>query len=226
MNTSTRMASALCVCVLTILAAYPKVARAQNSSEDQYRKYATIPTDVPGIYTFAQPPQGFNPLSASSQELAMYGFPPAPDKLASPDAYQSWANNMKAATSRWQGPLKITDHQSVEPTKARVDQSTSQVVGPTPEESLSWSGFSNAKNISAYSSKRGPLSSIYAAYATFNVPILVDAFGQSGCSSANGTSGTVEMSVGIDAPALQGGVIANNPGWTDSGSRSEEHTSE
>src|SRR5271163_1739577 len=139
MNTSTRMASAICVCVLMVLAAYPKVARAQNSTEDQYRKYATIPTEVPGIYTFAQPPLGFNPLSASSLELAMYGFPPAPDKLASPDAYQSWANNVKAETSRWQGPLKMTEYHSVEPAKARVDQFSSQVVGPTPEQSLSWS---------------------------------------------------------------------------------------
>jgi hypothetical protein len=218
MNTSTRMASALTVCVLMVLAAYPKVAQAQNSNEDQYRKYATIPTEVPGIYTFAQPPQGFNPLAASSQELAMYGLPPAPDKVASPDAYQAWANNIKAATSRWRGPLKITEHHSVEPSKARAAQVSSQVVGPIAEDSLSWSGFSNSKNISAYSSKRGPLSSIYAAYATFNVPILVDSFGQSGCSSANGTSGTVAVSVGIDAPALQGGIIANNPGWTDSGS--------
>lgn len=52
-----------------------------------YKSSATIPTNVEWIRTYPDPPAGFNPLSASDEELASYGFPPRPDKVEDPHGY-------------------------------------------------------------------------------------------------------------------------------------------
>jgi hypothetical protein len=63
-----------------------------------YAGQATLPTNVVGVHAFAAPPAGFNPLSATPQQLAQYGLPQAPDPRAAPDQYQVWAQAMQAAT--------------------------------------------------------------------------------------------------------------------------------
>jgi hypothetical protein len=67
---------------------------------------ATVPTNIPGIRTYAEPPNGFNPVMASDEELATYGFPPRPDKQAHPEQYAEWERAMKRAKIRWNGELK------------------------------------------------------------------------------------------------------------------------
>jgi hypothetical protein len=42
------------------------------------------------VFTYPQPPEGFNPLSASDAELAKYGFPPRPDPQKTPPLYEQW----------------------------------------------------------------------------------------------------------------------------------------
>jgi hypothetical protein len=42
------------------------------------------------VFTYPQPPQGFDPLSASDAELAKYGFPPRPDRRNAPALYDQW----------------------------------------------------------------------------------------------------------------------------------------
>jgi len=205
------------VFVLMIFTSLPLFMWAQDSTNDIYRKYATVPTEVPGIYTFADPPQGFNALAASDEELAMYGFPPRPDRVAHPEQYHLWEFTVKAAKTRWKGPLKRTQFRSAVPAPMQNPQAPQgQVNYQIPYPNLDWGGYGNFKNITAYSSKKSSLSSFQGIAAFFNVPIAEDAFGQSGCTSP-GTEGTVTAMIGIDAPTLQGGVIAQNPGWIYSG---------
>ncbi len=67
---------------------------------------ATVPTNIPGIRTYAAPPAGFNPVTATEVELATYGFPARPDKQAHPNEYARWERAMKLAKTRWNGELR------------------------------------------------------------------------------------------------------------------------
>ncbi|MGB9234031.1 MAG: hypothetical protein WCC04_06425 [Terriglobales bacterium] len=84
----------------TIAAAETDAARAIRASA------ATVPTNIPGIHTYAEPPKGFNPVTATDVELATYGFPVRPDKQAEPDRYDLWERAMLAAKVRWNGELR------------------------------------------------------------------------------------------------------------------------
>ena len=84
----------------TLAVAESEAARAIRASA------ATVPTNIPGIRTYAEPPKGFNPVSATDVDLATYGFPARPDKQAEPDHYALWERAMKAAKVRWNGELK------------------------------------------------------------------------------------------------------------------------
>jgi len=56
----------------TLAAAESDSARAIRAST------ATVPTNIPGIRTYAEPPKGFNAVTANDVELATYGFPLGP----------------------------------------------------------------------------------------------------------------------------------------------------
>jgi hypothetical protein len=87
-------------CLSTLATAESDAAQAIRASA------ANIPTNIPGIHTYAEPPTGFNPLAASEAELATYGFPPRPNKGTNPDDYTMWERAMSAAKIRWHGELK------------------------------------------------------------------------------------------------------------------------
>src|SRR5437868_4477786 len=42
------------------------------------------------VHTFALPQKGFNPLTASAQELMRHGFPEKPDSVKMPEAAAKW----------------------------------------------------------------------------------------------------------------------------------------
>ena len=69
---------------ITVAAAEDNAVRAIRASA------ATVPTNIPGIHTYAEPPKGFNPVTATDVDLATYGFPARPDKQAKPDQYAQW----------------------------------------------------------------------------------------------------------------------------------------
>src|SRR5215471_17700363 len=71
-----------------------------------YASNATVPTNLSTIRTFPEPPGNFNVVAATDDELAMYGFPPRPDKQTEPDHYKMWERAMSAAKIRWNGDLK------------------------------------------------------------------------------------------------------------------------
>jgi hypothetical protein len=139
--------------------------------------------------------------------------------MADPRRYESWSRMMSAAKFRWKGPLKMTDHQIATPPAGhdgpKADAQAEFEDYQIPDQNPYWSGFGNYKNISAYSQKHNASSSFFAVTAQFNVPIVEDPYGVSGCE--NYANGIVNLMVGIDAPTLEGGVLADNPGWIDFG---------
>ena len=66
-----------------------------------------IPTNIPNIRAFIAPPSTFNPVVASPQELQQYGFPPRPDKLKAPEAYNAWVKAVSAPQTRLQSPRLV-----------------------------------------------------------------------------------------------------------------------
>jgi hypothetical protein len=64
------MAAALALSCATLASAQTDAVRAL------YVSAAHISTNIPGINTYAEPPKGFNPVAATGEELATYGFPP------------------------------------------------------------------------------------------------------------------------------------------------------
>jgi len=66
----------------------------------QQLKPNELPTNLRGTTTIAAPPQDFDPLTASDEDLAYHGFPPRPDEAASPKPFASWAKAMNASKTR------------------------------------------------------------------------------------------------------------------------------
>ena len=80
------------------------LANAQSDAVRQtYISAANVPTNIPGVHTYAEPPKGFNPVTATDVELATYGFPPRPDQQADPDDYALWEQAMTETKIRWTG---------------------------------------------------------------------------------------------------------------------------
>lgn len=59
-----------------------------------------VPTNMPGVYAFTQPPADFNPLTASKEDLAAWGYPPRPDVSEGPEAQANWAEAVNPALKR------------------------------------------------------------------------------------------------------------------------------
>lgn len=93
--------------VATLLIGVSTSAMAESDAARAIRaSAATVPTNVPGVHTYAEPPKGFSPVTATDEELATYGFPPRPDKQAHPEEYAGWERAMKLAKTPWNGELK------------------------------------------------------------------------------------------------------------------------
>jgi hypothetical protein len=99
----------LAVLVITgyLLLSLTTSATAQSDAvRAMYLSAANVPTNIAGIHTYPEPPKGLNPLTASDVELATYGFPQRPDKLADPEHYALWEKAMTRAKIRWHGDLR------------------------------------------------------------------------------------------------------------------------
>lgn len=93
--------------VATLALSFATVATAQSDAVSElYVSAANVPTNIAGLRTYAASPNGFNPVTATDEELATYGFPARPDKQADAQHYASWERAMLAAKIRWNGDLK------------------------------------------------------------------------------------------------------------------------
>ncbi len=142
----------------TLLLAVP-YASAQQSSDNR------IPTNLPNIFTSPQPPDGFDPLAASDDQLAVYGFPPRPDKTVAPSLYSVWEKAIKASKKRITPILQVTNrYHGPNVAVGKVQNSTAN--------SYNWSGIVDTTPATSY----GP-SSVTNISSEFVVPVASQAFG-------------------------------------------------
>ena len=70
------------------------------ASEAQRDNPHRIPTNLPGVTAYAPPPAGFDPIKATDEELADWGFPPRPDQTLFPEEYANWVRVRQALKTR------------------------------------------------------------------------------------------------------------------------------
>jgi hypothetical protein len=204
--------------VFVILAAlaigFTTPAAAQSSAARAvYDASAAVPTNVPGVRTFNPPPAGFNPLTATDEEIATYGFPPRPPQ-SDVEHNAQWARAMAAAKNRWNGELRITDiyHGPKRAATAPLAVSALSASAPTTGYSTNWSAFINTNTLTKWSKT----SSFYMVVSEFNVPVAQQAFKSSAYESGNICDGGWDMESswnGIDGDLdqhalLQGGTAS------------------
>jgi uncharacterized protein YceK len=182
---------------------------------------ATVPTNIPGIHTYAEPPKGFNPVTATDEELATYGFPPRPDKQAEPGHYAMWERAMKAAKIRWNGelkPLPGREHAPVPAGSSPLPEAVqSETSAPQRISTVNASGVMLTNKQTKWSNK----ASFDDISTIMTVPTAELPFDISSCTASDykefsfvGIDSMVSAmgdSLGEFIPGVQGGVYADVP---------------
>lgn len=197
----------------------PPPAAAQTDSDAlraMYQKSATIPTNMPGIRRFPDPPVSFDPVAASDMELASYGFPQRPDAKASPSSYARWVQAVKSARTHWTGQLRETGifHGTMKPSKVAAPPAPGIENAPNTFNSENWSGIVLTNTLTKYNTK----ASFDIAESYWNVPFAQEAFNTNGegniCDNQydvvsvwNGLDGS-QLAKGGNADVLQAGTTS------------------
>lgn len=84
------------------------------------------------------PPENFDPLHASAQELDKYFFPPRPDAVKAPTAYQLWAHAMSPPRNYPKMPEKLEAMLASNRSRSRPLRTSAS--GIVQEASQNWSG--------------------------------------------------------------------------------------
>jgi hypothetical protein len=139
-----------------------------------YESAASVPTNVAGIRTFPAPPAAFDPLSATDEALASYGFPPRPDRQTDAHGNLLWQRAMTSAKKRWTGNLKPHPEAMSHPAVLK-NAPTAGLQGsgaPITLESVNWSGVANTNTLTKWNAK----TSFGYVYSQFNVPVVQQPF--------------------------------------------------
>jgi hypothetical protein len=105
-----------------------------------------VPTNMPGIYAFTQPPADFNVRTASQAELASWGYPPRPEASEGPGALARWLEEVNPAMQRVVPDLVRREgiyHRPVQGLKVAPAGSRNAPIAAT---SGNWSGFALVPN--------------------------------------------------------------------------------
>jgi hypothetical protein len=168
--------STVVMAAMVALIGLTNLATAQSdSARVVYESAATVPTNIPGIHTYPAPPADFNPLEASEEALASFGFPPRPDKVSNAHGYMQWAGAMSKARKRWTGDLKAHPEAASRPVELRKGQEQALAGNsavPTTYGSPNWSGVANTVKLT----KWNPKTSFSTVFSQFNVPVVEQAF--------------------------------------------------
>jgi hypothetical protein len=175
------------------------LAVAQNdAARALYESSAIISTNVAGVQTFPSPAADFSPIGASDEILAMYGFPPRPDRQTDAKGYALWERAMMRAKKRWSGQLKSHPEAASRPaTLIKAQAVQAGATGPTLETSPNWSGVANTNKLTKWNTN----NSFASVFSQFTVPVVEQPFGV--------CDGNVDWEVtwnGIDG-ALNGDVL-------------------
>jgi len=217
----------VCLIGITVLTiGFTTLAAAQSSAARAiYDASAVVPTNLKGIRTFNAPPAGFNPLTATEEENAVYGFPPRPPQEDT-EHYAMWAKAMTAAKTRWAGEIKTTSYWSQPAHRAAAPESTPEeeagvkATGPTTNYYYNWSGFINTQpTLKKYiNNTTTSINSFYYIVSDFNVPVAEEAFGT--CDGGtdlmvdwNGIDGDLNGNALLQGGTLSGISCSNPYGW-------------
>lgn len=133
----------------------------------------SVATNMPGVRAYLQPPQGFDPRSASASELQRYGYPPRPDAASAPAAYARWQLMTNRSSTRINptlverpirhGPFRAAPAQNNAPPASKAGNQTAI-------NSFNWSGVAIYDNANPFASEE--------VTTQFVVPIAQQAFYQ------------------------------------------------
>lgn len=158
-----------------LVLATPLASIAQNPRQLQPNEHAL---NLPGATTIDAPPAGFDPITASDEELAYHGFPPRPNQ-SQPKAYATWVKAMMASKVRLVPKLEQTAifHGPVKPAKAANPTAVESspllsMQASNTSYSYNWSGYVDFSGASSYGS-----SSFYYLVNDYVVPVAEQAFG-------------------------------------------------
>jgi hypothetical protein len=178
MKNSVRIA-ALASSFAALLSLTTAVSAQNDAARTIYRSAASIPTNIQGVRTYPAPPEGFNAMNASDEELATYGFPPRPDKAAHPETFAHWSHAMLSAKHRMNGELRAHPEIKTGPailSKSKVKSEAVEAIQgsatPLTFNSTNWSGVANTNTLTKWNSK----SSVGIVASEFNVPVVQQAF--------------------------------------------------
>jgi hypothetical protein len=154
-----RAAGAVAICGALVLIATPSGAADRS-----------VPTNLPGVRAYPAPPAGFEPLTATPQELEDVGLPMRPDPNVNPSGYAAWKRAVTTPTTRIIPQLEVTD----------IYHRPLQVVTPSsegaPEKSSNWSGYIVLSSATKY----GSASSFGYVSGYFVVPWVLQPIGKCG----------------------------------------------
>lgn len=198
MKTNTKYVSMIGACLALALSFVATPATAQSDAVRAiYMSAGNVPTNIATVHTYADPPKGFNPLTASDVELATYGFPQRPDRQADPDHYALWERAMKAAKIRWNGELKPL-HAGVGmiPASASPLQLTAEAFTPLQRSNISGSGVMLNNGRTTWSNSY----SFNDIWTVISVPVATQPFDNTtGCTASDYVSVSL---TGIDGKII------------------------
>jgi len=203
------MAAIVMAMTLVLWCSSTTLAAPQDKSDTLgkiYQASATVPTNVTGVHTYPDPPVGFNPLEATDEALASYGFPPRPN--ISDPGYKLWARAMAAAKYH-RNEVKAMPylHTQLKPVNRRAGAGPTILGAPTELSSGNWSGVADTNSLT----KWGKTSFGYV-YSIFNVTYAQPPFG----ACANGIDGPfiasewngIDGASGKEEDVVQGGSLS------------------
>jgi hypothetical protein len=158
-------------------------ATAESESARTIRMSAgNVPTNLANVHTYPDAPIGFNPVTASDDDLATYGFPPRPDKQAEPDHYALWERAMQAAKIRWHGELKPLIKGQAALMPASQPASMESAGNATPTGPSKWSNVAaSGVNLTNTQKTWSNTYSFNDIYTVISVPTAQIPFGSGSC---------------------------------------------
>jgi hypothetical protein len=186
--------------LILLLGNFPTITMAQsNKASALAASTAKEPTNITGVEIFSDRPKSFNPLTATNEELSIYGLPTRPDGQADRKAYAQWERAMAALKYRPSAKLEAKPYSSREMMPAHQP---SAIYGlPTQYGAYNWSGAAVTNKNKTWNKS----TSFDYVSSVFNVPAAQPPFGA--CS--NGITGPFyEVSWnGIDGISAGGDVL-------------------
>lgn len=202
-----------------LVLAAPLATVAQNRLNTHKLQPNEHALNLPGATTIEAPPAGFDPITASDEELQYHGFPPRPNQNTEPKAYATWFRAMKASKTRivpkldqtevFHGPVqrtKLANPTAVENSPELASQASNTAY------SSNWSGYVDFSGATSYGS-----SSYYFLVNHMVVPVAEQAFnactgGWDYGSAWNGIDGwgsgdVLQAGIEFDAYCALGGLI-------------------